>query len=557
MRRLPLMFALVAAMVASTASAEAQKLGRSKYTDSEAGYLFRPLKDWEFTPIQQGERSAGTILKMSAGKPLNVKLPGNQRGPYLPSMYAFLMKQPESEAVTGGGGGGLRKRVSQEEAARPTIEEMIEKYFGNLRDFKEGMQSPILAPKDEKLKKKLVASHSIYRAFDPNGIDLALDCWTISLDQWDVGFVWLVPEEDAAKYLRTVKSSMKTLELVEIEKDQVRTVAGDGDYESFVTYQKAEAAKTPGWQIVEVPSKRFLLLTSADNKKFINLVIERLEKSRNLYEKDFPPMKKMPNFVSVVRVCSSQEEMQRFSGMGPGTAGYFSPSTKELVLYDASHMDRAMTLAVMSHEAFHQYCHFLFDEAEAHRWFDEGQGDYYGAHDFSGRKPKVTKHMPGGLDRLPGVKEMLREGSLIPISRLIRMNHEEWYGNNSRYHGVASYCQSWALMYFLRQGMVGEVSGKYWKKEYADIVPRYTTHLFAGFAEARAQNEKEFEKKLEAGGGENNFDPDTIKRLRSAIHRVGEETKNKIWNKAMGESWGKIDMEDFENNWLAFIKRAL
>ena len=58
--------------------------------------------------------------------------------------------------------------------------------------------------------------------------------------------------------------------------------------------------------------------------------------------------------------------------------------------------DRNSTYAVMTHEAFHQYCFFLFDQSEAHRWFDEGHGDYYGGAKFSGRRAKITSKMPAG-----------------------------------------------------------------------------------------------------------------------------------------------------------------
>jgi hypothetical protein len=65
------------------------------------------------------------------------------------------------------------------------------------------------------------------------------------------------------------------------------------------------------------------------------------------------------------------------------------------VLFDAVSVDRNMTYAVMSHEAFHQYCHFLFEQSEAHRWFDEGHGDYYGGVEFKGNKAVITSTMPG------------------------------------------------------------------------------------------------------------------------------------------------------------------
>ena len=57
-------------------------------------------------------------------------------------------------------------------------------------------------------------------------------------------------------------------------------------------------------------------------------------------------------------------------------------------------------MLVMRHEAFHQYCHFLFGQSEAHRWFDEGHADYYGGMKVTGSRGKITPKMPAGLDRL-------------------------------------------------------------------------------------------------------------------------------------------------------------
>jgi hypothetical protein len=555
-RTLPTIAAILMAILGLSNPAFAQKIGRDWHEDAVAGFKFRPLKDWAFIPVSQGDRERmGKLLEMNSEKALNVKLPGNQIGQWKPSLYAFQMREPSGAASTGGG--SLRNRVS-EEKKRPTIEVIIERVFGNLRDFKKGLSDPYFGPKEEKLSKKAVGQHVTYTAFDPNGVDLVLDCWTISLPEWDVGFVWLIPESDAKKYLKAVKKSMRTLTFMELKTDAIEKVTGDDNYSSFLAYQKEQAQKIPGWRIVEVPSKRFLIITSSGNDRFIKSVIERLEKSRDLYEVDFPPKEEI-NFVSMVRLCKDREELQSYGKTGSGTAGFFNPNSRELVLYDASQTNKKESFAVMSHEAFHQYCFFLFDEANAHRWFDEGQGDYYGAYNMDGKKPKPTAHMPGGLDRYQGIKEMVRNENYVPISKLIRMTHEQWYGNNDSYHGVASYNQSWSLVYFLREGMRGKVSRKVWKKEYADIIPNYTKHLFAEYAKAKKAIRDDIDKVIEKAGGESALTPDDLMRLREQQKKapISDGEKMNIWNKATAESWGKIDMDVFEEDWLTFVKKHL
>jgi len=554
-RPLFLLAIFTAASLCPTTSLNAQKVGRKKYENTEIGFEFKPLQDWEFTPIKSSETQySGKFLEMVSGKPLSVKMAGNQVGSYNLNLFAFRLAEPKSP-TTGDTGGGLRGRV-EEETKRPSVESLIPKMFSQLRDFEDNLSNPYKEPELKKLSRDMYAKHATYRAFDPNGIDLLIDCWTVSRDDYDLAFLWFVPDgKKTKKYISAFYKSMKSLKFIEIESKLLKKVEGNDDYSSFLAYQQEQAAKTPGWRIVETPTKNFLIVTSSNDKKFIKAVIERLEKSRKLYEKEFPPVKDI-EFVSMVRVCSNREEMQRYGNTGGNPAGYFSPSSRELVLYDSRDRNRNETYAVMSHEAFHQYCHFLFEEAEAHRWFDEGHGDYYGCFDMDGRTAKVTAHMPGGLDRLPGIKEMLKADNYIPIKSLIRMNHSQWYNKNSIHNGVASYCQSWSLIYFLRQGMKGKVPSKVWDKAYANIVPDYHSALYQGYSESRERLRNEIEDNIKNAGGEANLDEDTLKRLRNRI-RVGEETKNEIWNKATAAAWGEIDMEKFENDWKQFVLKHI
>jgi hypothetical protein len=546
----PFFFALVAALVfIHPTEASSQKLGSKWYEDTELGYKFKPLKDWSATPLPSDRLAAGQILNFNADKAKSVKLAANRRTNLLFSLFAFRLDQPIS--TTGGNGGGLRGRV-KEQTKRPTVEEMIPQFF-QVRDFQENLNEPFQEPEEVKITKDFYARHATYRAFSPEGFDTLLDTWTFYFEDYDIAFVWLVPEQYAKKNLKAFEKSMKSLRKID-RKEGARKVAGDGDYNSFLKYQQSLAAKTPGWKVVETPSKDFMLVTSSDDKRFLADVIERLEKSRKLYEKDFPPNTEF-DFVSMVRVCASKSEMMKYGNTKGNVAGFFNPGSKELVLYDNQEQNRNETFAVMSHEAFHQYCFFLFEKAEAHRWFDEGQGDYYGGFDMGGKKPKSTAHMPGALDRYPHIKTMVREDNFVPIARLVRMNHEEWYGNNNRYNGIASYAQSWALVYFLRQGMLGKVPSKVWKKEYAQIIPNYTKHLFAGFQETRQALRKEIEEVIRKAGGESAIPKEHLERLNRL--RVKDEAKIKIWTKATAESWGKINAEEFQSHWKVYVLKHM
>jgi hypothetical protein len=205
----------------------------------------------------------------------------------------------------------------------------------------------------------------------------------------------------------------------------------------------------------------------------------------------------------------------------------------------------------MSHEAFHQYCHFLFGQSEAHRWFDEGHGDYYGGAEFKRGRAQITPRMPAGLDRLTVIREMIREQTYAPLKKHLNFNHPQWQSQGPS--NVAPYSQSWSIVYMLRQGTLGKVPRKCWRDEYADIIPNYVRTLYAGYQEAYAEQRKERLKEAEgeAGGAGRSVALDGGRLPLSA------EQKAEIWKKAFDASWGGIDLDQFEQDWVRYVTKDL
>lgn len=548
MRRYVTWFVLFLAVGLLAVPASAQRAGSKYVEDTANGFEFKPLKDWAGIPVTQDLKSASVVARFSS-EDIRVKLPNNTILQGKAEVYIFTFETPN--AVTGGESGSLRSRAGGE-TRRPTLEEWIPRVF-NFRDFKEkGLKDPFVEPEEVKLKKGLVARHATYGVNAAEGYSSYIDCWTVTLDDFDLAFMFVLPdqERDNKKWLKAFESSVKTLRLIERVAGPRRVTEGSS-YEDRLAFHKAEAEKTPGWTAIETPSENYIIKTSSDDKGFIKDVIERLEASRLVFEQDFPPSKEMDH-VSVVRVCKNQDEFSQYGNTSAGVAGYFNPNTTELVLYDNKEQDRRSTLAVMSHEAFHQYCYFLFDRSEAHRWFDEGHGDFYGCYEFKGRKAIPTAHMPGGLDRYQGAKTLVREGKFKPIFVHINYNHPQW--QNQGPSNVSCYEQSWSIIHMLRMGALGKVSKKVWRDEYGTIIPNYIKALHEGYQAAYAEQRIELEKELEnlpAG--------DKAAELRVAIEaqlkrpRVGEERKLLIWKAAMDASWGQVDIEEFEEHWKEFV----
>lgn len=498
------------------APADAQKVVRKAFEVPTEGFKFRPLAGYEAVP--PGGRDRREVAKFIDDDSSLIA-------------YAFASPKVEEDGETGRSRTGgrrakietqLRYRGFDDVRSEPTVDETHEIDGLDARQRRWEWEMDLGRGK-------------------PNPV--FLEVWSVSMKHADIHLVYFVFEKYTGRWGGAIKKSAESFE----EIDRLAPAAqGSRSFADQLEAAEREAAKTPGWRAIGTPSKRFVILTNATKQAFVKEVIKRLEISRDVFEKDFPPPADF-NAVSVVRVCKDREEFQRFSSTGPGVAGYFSPQTVELVLYDDVETDRNATYAVVSHEAFHQYCHFLFGQSEAHRWFDEGQGDYYGGIKITGKKAKITPKMPAGLNRLSIIREMVRDGKYVPLEEHLNFNHRQWQSR-----GVPSYAQSWSIVYMLRQGMEGKLRSKVWDKSYADIIPNYVKTLNEGFQDLYAKMREE-RRELAAEDGREV----TEKDLEVNRFMIDPREKQKVWDAAMEASWGQIDLAEFEKHWTLYVSKVL
>jgi len=224
-----------------------------------------------------------------------------------------------------------------------------------------------------------------------------------------------------------------------------------------------------GWGVEVSPKKNYVIIyntKSNKNLRLANTIAERIESIREqIYEVQFKPAEPI-KAVSIVRICGDRNEYHKYGGP-PGSAGYWNSWAEELVFYDASPAKEADddTLAVLYHEAFHQYIYYSVGNVAPHSWFNEGHGDYYAGSRYKSHKWKV-----GPFDwRVGTVKNAIREGprtftvkkdeqsgkevklfasdkGYTPIKDLVAFSQGDYYS----YPGV-SYAQGWSLIYFLRE----------------------------------------------------------------------------------------------------------
>lgn len=560
MRPTRLALTLLVALLAAT-PAWAQKPG-NKYRDFPAyGFKFKPLAEWLDVPVAPEKAQSGVVALLEAERGVGVKVEGNQRPEFTPELVVVKVDPPKAVTEKEGEGGSIRDGVNREKGKETGVREVILRFSTMvIRESEFAEVEPEV--EDVPLNKEVSLHHEIFPTYVVSGngigLDLIYDCWVMNLAGTRFFFLWTYPAQVRKDWQKAVEKSMKSLRFGDAVEAEVSRLDESSSYDDMLKFHQAEVAQTPGWRIVETPKKQFVIKTNEVDNKKISEVIKRLEASRVVFEEDFPPATPITH-VSVVRVCATEEEFHKYGGTSGGVAGWFNPRTTELVLFFNNDMGPDAVLEVMTHEGFHQYCHFLFGQMEAHRWFDEGLGDYYGGWDMRAGKLVPDPHMSGGLKRVDEIKEMIRDGTVKPLSTHLRFNHPQWQGQGPS--NVSCYAQSWSVIFFLRQGMRGKVSSKYWKKEYATILPNYITHLRSGWQEEQAAMLKEFQDGLDAAGEQ--LSPEERARMEedlreniSLLMRDPELTK-KVWDRAMAESWGKVDEFEFEERWKEFVMKEL
>ncbi len=537
-----------------TPAAHAQKNG-TKYREFPAlGFEFKPLKDFSDVPVIDRLQSLGIVGQMEAERGPVIEFENGDRFEWKPSLKVLFIGQ--RIAVT-----GEKVETERDIDERETAKDFVMSIYGGglVGDTLEGETSEL------KASNAYTAERVEFTTLFSSGmgkVKIVFDVYTFLHRQGKAIFIWDYPADNKLRqsWGKVIEKSMKSFQAMKDGADTtvVAAVNSDSSYEDLIAYHRRDVMQTPGWRLVETPTKQYLIKTNAEDDGDIQEVIQRLEASRALYEKDFPPAKPITS-ISVVRVCASESDFHAYGQTGGGVAGWFNPGSEELVLYFGEG-SKESTLSVMAHEGFHQYCHFLFGRAEAHRWFDEGHGDYYGAWRMKGKQLVQEEDMRGGLARVPELREMSRNQTIKPLSAHIRYDHGAWQTQGPT--NVSCYAQSFGLVYFLREGANGNLKRKYWKEEWAEIIPNYMAKLNEGYESAYEAVREEGRELLERLDGQDpeKVDPKELEEARNRVDRpwdFAHPDKQAIWNDAINASWGLVNEDEFEQHWLDWVENGL
>jgi hypothetical protein len=181
---------------------------------------------------------------------------------------------------------------------------------------------------------------------------------------------------------------------------------------------------------------------------------------------------------SIVRICKNREQYMSYGGPG-GSAGYWSPNARELVLYDdKARGGRNNTWIVLNHEAFHQYIFYFYGSISPHSWYNEGTGDFYSGYAYKNGRFTLKENSW----RKEIIKEAIRDEFFIPLKKIFRFSQQEYYSQEeipgTEYENVSvCYAQGWSMIYFLRTGKKNNAKG--WDARWDTLLDDYLKVLAA------------------------------------------------------------------------------
>ncbi|MBL4771430.1 MAG: hypothetical protein JKY61_09875, partial [Planctomycetes bacterium] len=293
------MFALLPFLLlfALAGFAEGQGLSKTLYKDRVNGFKFRPPSKYDTVPARDDLQALGILSWMdsqveeSGGIVIVIRLDdahGRAGGPY----------KAKSSKKSKRGKSRVRGR-------RPALTDFLSVAFDGLFRSKIPMEERAF---------KLKGVQGLHRKWRM-GLSV-LDAYTYKGSQADIHLLYFVDQAFARSKSGKkwpgmhVKSGRSFERMAAAKEVDLSTLS----YDALLRYHKVQDAQYKDWRVMSTPSKKYIVKTSSKRGAFIKNAITRLERSRKLFEKDFPPefFGRELNAVSVVRICSTAEEFHKY-----------------------------------------------------------------------------------------------------------------------------------------------------------------------------------------------------------------------------------------------------
>jgi hypothetical protein len=526
--RIALLAGLAALGTAGPALAQEPKVGKKWYEDStELGFRFKAPEGWNFIPPQPGTIAVvGQYSSPSGQFLIDKNLQAWDYGLWIVTFDRRPKKaEPEKKEQKKD---GKEVKVEVKIHGPRTVAEFVEDAFE--------MISPRLTEEKPGRVGKIETVESTFSGM-LGDLEVCVFATVFHLrPDVDVALVFNGPARGWSKFERSFKKICDTFTLLEVH--ELEVASGPRSLRDRKRDElEAIVAKQPGWKLYE--TENYFFLSSNKDAEFLEELMQRLEAIRTVYVETYPPdlakeLRRKAEIAkreakakkeaegkadpeadtpgeegkpgaegepgkdgaeaeqeagktvaqsadpmeqartSVVRVCQDRDEYMKYGGPG-GTAGYWSPMQRELVVFDDQAVGgRTNTWATLNHEAFHQYIFYFFGSLTPHYWYNEGTGDFYGGYEYKNKRFTLKP-----FDwRQREIQQMIRNGSdpakvkadtpiYIPLEKFVRFDREKYYdmkriGEN--------YAQGWALVYFLR---TGSKNASCWNKAWDPILDTY------------------------------------------------------------------------------------
>ena len=488
---------LLAAAVAGPAGAG--DMPSRRYRDPNAKFSFRFFADWEPVPLEtQGKGIAFGTDKYLVAK--FMEKGADNRGIAPGQIQSFRMGTGGVQGQTSGGETTpgdeppaedpfmkkLRELVAKDDPR--TMKEVFEKTTDlwsfellldpkNAKDIKskDGVPGQVWAL-DRSSKRSGNSYHHVFAVWKKDGMELGLWMWC--------------PAESKKKFEQGFQAVAKSFMFFDPQAEEVKKLdVLEGLPISAHKRHEIEKGLVKGWAVMVSPKKNYIVIydtRSNRNNLLAKVISDRIERIREqVYETRFPPASKV-EAVSIVRICGDESAYHAYGGPW-GSAGYWNSDAEELVFYDASPQREPDddTLAVLYHEAFHQFIYYSVGEVSPHSWFNEGTGDYFSGSKYSGGKFTIK---PFNW-RVATIREAIRKGpspftevtgreaegihfkfdrgseGYTPLKAFVRLTQREYYSYPS-----ICYAQGWSLVYFLREGVPKNPA---WNEKWGKILGIY------------------------------------------------------------------------------------
>jgi hypothetical protein len=502
---------LIAALSLSTwcasapaAAAQFPKVGGWYTESSELGFKVRVPDDYQLIPPDPNE---GNILAKFDPKSVKYVLVGPEDALFL---HVWLVRFDAGAPKTDKGKDGGKKI---------DIKSRSKDLLSFLKREVEGGKSAQETSKKELVINKIPATEYEFTALK-GAEEIRIYAMVYKLNPTtEVAWVALgLGGKKWTKFQQPFQQMAKSFTPVEIKDVSVALAEGASYRDKRRAELQADMAKLNGiWKLYETP--RYFIISNNQDKAFLDELKSRLEAIRDVYEKDYPYAKmqeikaaaaqaktgegrekdpekeaekaaekafdnainggvdpREASTCSIVRVCKNREEYMSYGGPG-GSAGYWSPMAKELVLYDdRADGGRGDTWIVLNHEGFHQYIYYLYGKLSPHSWYNEGTGDFYSGFQ---RERNGQFKLERNSWRKETIAEAIQQDHFVPLKVFTKMTQGEYYSTNEKYQtdpGV-HYAQGWSFIYFLRTGK--EKHAKGWNPAWDNILEVYFRELGA------------------------------------------------------------------------------